>query len=66
MTLVQLLSTLTSQNVLASIKDVSNNVIVEIMTGGVSSLEDTLENREVGTWTIDSMAKISVVLKAVE
>lgn len=66
MTLRQLLTTLTNSNVMVTIKDPANNVMVEIMAPGVASLEDAIEEREVKEWTIEMPLKMTVVLKAAE
>ena len=64
MTLAQFLSTLTSNKVVASITEADGTLVSEIKAITHSSLDDTLEAREVASWTIVSNTLVSIVLKA--
>lgn len=67
MTLRQLLSTLTSLNVTATIYDSDGKTVLsEIKTNTYASLEDTLEARTVKEWTIKGQFSILITLEEVQ
>lgn len=67
MTLRQLLSTLTSLNVTATIYDSDGKTVLsEIKTNTYASLEDTLEARTVKEWTIKGQFVILITLDEVQ
>lgn len=67
MTLEQLLSTLTSLNVTATIYDSDGKTVLsEIKTNTYASLEDTLEARTVKEWSIKGSYTITVILDEVQ
>ncbi len=67
MTLRQLLSTLTSLNVTATIYDSDGKTVLsEIKTNTYASLEDTLETRTVKEWAIKGQFVILITLNEVQ
>lgn len=66
MTLAQLLSTLTTQNVTADLVDLnSGSVIASLRADSYAVLEDSIESREVRQWAMLSATHIKITLAPV-
>lgn len=63
MKLKELLSTLTTDNVQVSLRDLdTGSEIANLKASGYASLDDTIENREVKQWLITSATAIQIIL----
>ena len=66
MKLSQFVAALTSTEVQMKLVDLeTNNEIATMKVAGYASLDDTVENREVKQWSINSTTSITIVLGAV-
>ena len=65
MTLEQLLGTLDSSKIMASVVEKDGTLVTEIKASTYASLDDAIEAREVDKWQAVSATAIKVILKEV-
>ena len=67
MTLSEFLSTLTTANVTATVKDVtSGSELISLKASGYANLDDTIESRTIAQWQITGSTQIVVLLNSAE
>jgi len=67
MTLSEFLSTLTTTNVTAVIKDVTSGTeLISLKVSGYASLDNALESRTIAQWKIVGATQIEVLLNSTE
>lgn len=62
MTLYQFLSTLKTNNILVTIKDLADNEIAKAYASSYNALDDELVTRTVARWNVNGATAIAVVL----
>ncbi len=62
MTLYQFLSTLKTNNILVTIKDLADNEIAKAYASSYGALDDELVTRTVARWNVNGATAIAVVL----
>ena len=67
MTLSEFLSTLTTANVTATVKDVTSGTeLISLKASGYANLDDTIESRTIAQWQITGSTQIVVLLNSTE